>query len=177
MSLPWMIVSAPYCLHRDTWFVYTVPVMIIPVMYMLSVVTEIKILLNVTPVHILMTGTTMWKHRALLVGSGHETRHRRGGVSQQTNELEAQGLEFQTFTKRKTYHLWFKMEIVCAKCVVLVRGPPPPSHLGCHLFNKMDQAFPPLFCILQAIKNWTVGRHGNEANHELYIICYLLSLP
>ena len=29
---------------------------------------------------------------------------------------------------------------------------------------KMDQAFPFHFCILQVIKNWTVGRPGNEAS-------------
>ena len=27
----------------------------------------------------------------------------------------------------------------------------------------MDQSFPLCFCILQAIKNWMVGRPGNEA--------------
>ena len=33
----------------------------------------------------------------------------------------------------------------------------------CHWRDKMDQAFPLHFCILQVIKNWTVGRPGNEA--------------
>ena len=37
---------------------------------------------------------------------------------------------------------------------------PPPLH---HSTDKMDQAFPLHFCILQAIKNWTVGRPGNKA--------------
>ena len=30
----------------------------------------------------------------------------------------------------------------------------------------MDQAFPLRFCILQAIKNWTVGRPGNKATFD-----------
>ena len=30
---------------------------------------------------------------------------------------------------------------------------------------KMDQAFPLRFCILQAIKNWTVGRSRNETRY------------
>ena len=47
------------------------------------------------------------------------------------------------------------------------RGPLPPSvYLGRHWRHSRDkwyQAFPLRFCILQAIKNWTVGRPGNEA--------------
>ena len=42
----------------------------------------------------------------------------------------------------------------------------PPVFLGRHWrhsHDKMDQAFPLCFCILQAIKNWTVGRTLNEA--------------
>ena len=34
---------------------------------------------------------------------------------------------------------------------------------------KMDQAFPLHFCILQAIKNWTVGRPGNEAKAKVQV--------
>jgi len=33
-------------------------------------------------------------------------------------------------------------------------------------FIKMDQAFPLCFCILQAIKNWMMGRPGNEASNS-----------
>ena len=32
----------------------------------------------------------------------------------------------------------------------------------------MDEAFPLCFCILKAIKNWTVGRPGNEAMMYIY---------
>ena len=35
---------------------------------------------------------------------------------------------------------------------------PPETDRG----DKMDQAFPLCFCILQVIKNWTVGRPGSE---------------
>ena len=35
----------------------------------------------------------------------------------------------------------------------------------------MDQAFPLRFCILQAIKNWTVGRPGNGAIHKQLCLC------
>ena len=53
-------------------------------------------------------------------------------------------------------------------------GTPPPSvqlsRQNGHSRDKMDQVFPLRFYILQAIKNWTVGRSGNKA------ICTLLSL-
>ena len=42
---------------------------------------------------------------------------------------------------------------------------PTSVYLGrhwCHSRDKWYQAFPLRFCILQAIKNWTVGRPGNE---------------
>ena len=35
---------------------------------------------------------------------------------------------------------------------------------GSHPHDKMDQAFPLRFFILQVIKNWTVGRPGNETS-------------
>ena len=42
----------------------------------------------------------------------------------------------------------------------------------------MGQAFPLSFCILQTIKNWTMGRPGNEATvivHMTYnIVIYVL---
>ena len=45
--------------------------------------------------------------------------------------------------------------------------PPPNSvYLGRHwyqLHDKMNQAFPLRFCILQVIKNWMAERPGNEA--------------
>ena len=46
-------------------------------------------------------------------------------------------------------------------------GTPPPLCLPRwtqhHLHDKMDQAFPVRFCILQTIKNRMLGRPGNEA--------------
>ena len=44
--------------------------------------------------------------------------------------------------------------------------PPQTKHHSC---DKMDQVFPLQFCILQAIKNWTVGRPGNEAKTSFLI--------
>ena len=41
---------------------------------------------------------------------------------------------------------------------------PPETDCG----DKMDQAFPLYFCILQVIKNWTVRRPGNEVLVYLY---------
>ena len=50
-------------------------------------------------------------------------------------------------------------------------GPLPPSvYLGRHWrhsHDKCSQAFPLHFCTLQAIKNWTVGRPGNEATRYI----------
>ena len=46
-------------------------------------------------------------------------------------------------------------------------------HLGIQntdVIDKMDQTFPLYFYILQATKNWTVGRPGNEA---IYVTLYL----
>ena len=37
-----------------------------------------------------------------------------------------------------------------------------------HSRDKTDQAFPLRFCILKAIKNWTVGRPGNKATTEAH---------
>ena len=51
---------------------------------------------------------------------------------------------------------------------------PPSVYLGRHWHHSCDkwyQAFPLHFCILQPIKNWMVGRPGNEANsspHEAH---------
>ena len=41
-----------------------------------------------------------------------------------------------------------------------------------HSHDKMDQAFPLCFCILQAIKNWMMGRPGNEASIYMFQILY-----
>ena len=41
----------------------------------------------------------------------------------------------------------------------------------CHSCNKMNQAFPLCFCILQAIKNRTVGRPGNQASVYVHHSC------
>ena len=43
--------------------------------------------------------------------------------------------------------------------------------------DKMDQAFPLHFCILQAIKNWTVGRPRNKANSQALPEIILIFLP
>ena len=40
---------------------------------------------------------------------------------------------------------------------------PPPQNVIHMIKRSLDQAFPLRFCILQAIKNWTVGGPGNEA--------------
>ena len=56
------------------------------------------------------------------------------------------------------------------------RGPLPLSvYLGRQTCDKMDQAFSLNFCILQVIKNWTVGRPGNEA--KIFFLFALLSFP
>ena len=53
-------------------------------------------------------------------------------------------------------------------------GTPPPSvYRGRHSHDKMDQAFPLHFCILQEIQNWTVGRPGNEAILIKYQISHI----
>ena len=44
-----------------------------------------------------------------------------------------------------------------------------------HSRDKWYQAFPLRFCILQAIKNWTVGRPGNEA--KLWSLMLALQWP
>ena len=50
-------------------------------------------------------------------------------------------------------------------------GPYSISALAkCHTCDEMDQAFPLHFCILQAIKNWTVGRPGNVARVGTLIV-------
>ena len=52
-------------------------------------------------------------------------------------------------------------------------GPLPPSvYLGrhwCHSHDTMNQAFPLCFCMLQVIKNWVVGRPGNEAKKPPHV--------
>ena len=48
------------------------------------------------------------------------------------------------------------------ECVLSIRDPHLPRQVKCHSCDKMDQAFPFCFCILQAIKNWTVGRPGTR---------------
>ena len=56
-----------------------------------------------------------------------------------------------------------KTKNACAKYVLSIWGPLR------HSCDKMDQAFPVHFCILQVIESWTVGRPGNEA-HLLCIV-------
>ena len=53
--------------------------------------------------------------------------------------------------------------------------PPSPSvYIPCrhwhHSHNKVDQAFPLRFCILQVIKNWVVRRPGNKTNAYLHTL-------
>ena len=43
----------------------------------------------------------------------------------------------------------------------------PGSKWRTYAQDKMDQAFPLHFCILQVIKNWTVGRAENEATQNV----------
>ena len=50
----------------------------------------------------------------------------------------------------------------------------PSVYLLIH--DKMDQAFPLCFCILQTIENWAVGRPGNEPIPTLLLKC-LFILP
>ena len=40
-----------------------------------------------------------------------------------------------------------------------------------HSLDKMDQAFPLHFCILQAIENWMMGRPGSVATDYNHTIC------
>ena len=78
----------------------------------------------------------------------------------------------------KVTHSWFKVKNTCVKCALLIRD---PSHLCLPLMSscdKMDQAFPLCFCILQAIKNWMGGMPGNKANvtphgGSLPNVCYI----
>ena len=53
-------------------------------------------------------------------------------------------------------------------------GPLPPSvYLGRrwrHSRDKKDQVFPLCFCILQAIKHWTVGRPENKSSRYPHIV-------
>ena len=59
------------------------------------------------------------------------------------------------------------------KCIakyVLLIGDPSPLCLPrgtLTSFTKMDQAFPLHFCVLQAIKNWMVGRPKNKTNKSV----------
>ena len=59
------------------------------------------------------------------------------------------------------------MKNACTKCALSIGDPSPPLSTLVDKRNshdKMEQAFPLRFCILQVIKNWTVGRPGNKAN-------------
>ena len=51
--------------------------------------------------------------------------------------------------------------------------PPTYVYLGRHWrhsHDKMDQAFPLRLCIPQVIKNWMVGRPGNEARGNTQVV-------
>ena len=52
-------------------------------------------------------------------------------------------------------------------------GTPPPlclSRWTRHSCDKMSQAFPLCFCILQVIKNWTVGRPATHMHLSVYAV-------
>ena len=79
-----------------------------------------------------------------------------------------QVLEFRTFVMRKTCLFWLETKNTCVKCILSMGTPPPTlsAEVGTeHSRDKIHQALPLHFCILQVIKNWTVGRPGNEAMH------------
>ena len=58
--------------------------------------------------------------------------------------------------KKKTDCYWFKMKNTHTKCVLSMEYSLP--HSPVYLSTPMDQAFLLRFCIVQAIKNWMVGR-------------------
>ena len=70
-------------------------------------------------------------------------------------------LEFRIFTKCKSCCSLYRTKNTCTKCALSFEG------LSLLLSTQVDidiyQTFPLHFCILQAIKNWMVGRPGNEA--------------
>ena len=56
------------------------------------------------------------------------------------------------------------------RCILSIGTPPSSVYLGRHWRHSchtMDQAFPIHFCTLQAIKNWMVGKPGNEATRHV----------
>ena len=72
------------------------------------------------------------------------------------------------FAKRKISLLVRNKKRMCKMHLVPL---PPSVYLGrhwCHSRGKIDQAFPICFCVLQAIKHWTVGRPGNEATLDAF---------
>ena len=90
-------------------------------------------------------------------------------LGRRKNELEAFSCDFcskcwsfECSLSEKYTCSWFKMKTACGKCVCFWSGTPLGRHCR-HSHDKMDQAFPLRYCILQAIKNWTVGRSWNEA--------------
>ena len=71
------------------------------------------------------------------------------------------------FMKQNTQHSWFKTKNGCVKCILSIRDPSPSVYLGDTDFiyaKKNGPDLPLPFCILQAIKNWTVGRPENQAS-------------
>ena len=100
-------------------------------------------------------------------------REEGGGVLHRKNELEVFSCNFCPKSWSFEHSRSEKCTALSSKQRTHVRnaffwsGTPPPSvYLGRHWHyshDKMDQAFPLYFCILQLIKNWTVGRPGNEA--------------
>ena len=100
-------------------------------------------------------------------------RQRGGGVPRRKNELEAWSCSF--CPKRWSFeHSWSERRTALgskqkthARNASFRSVTPPPVCLHRHWHHSCDkwyQAFPLRFCILQAIKNWTVGRPGNEAS-------------
>ena len=75
------------------------------------------------------------------------------------------------FAKRKISLLVRNKERMCKMQFFDLVPLPPSVYLGrhwCHSRGKISQAFPICFCVLQAIKHWTVGRPGNEATLDAF---------
>ena len=101
-------------------------------------------------------------------------RQRGGGVPRRKNELEAWSCSFCPYARVsnicqvKSVPILVKNKQRVHEMRPFDQWPLPPSvYLGRHWRPSRDksyQAFPLRICILQAIKNWTVGRPGNEAS-------------
>ena len=93
-------------------------------------------------------------------------RQRGGGVTDRKDAFRTCVLRFEPravcFLHRKRFSAWARNYKIRPLACSFDGDPPPPPPLWHHSRDKWYQAFPLRFCILQAIKNWTVGRPGNE---------------